>query len=97
MSYFCYRLTVSLCPNCFGTSTINFTLEDIPSYEDIVPALATYSIDINVLTENDPPIINAFSKNGTVILHNDPTEPILVSNRIMCSKVNRKSHDCQLV
>ena len=80
-SYYIYRLTISLCPHCFGTCTVNFSLEDIPPNEDIMPSRATYSIDINVLSANDPPVINAFSKNGTVILHNDPTEPILVSNK----------------
>jgi hypothetical protein len=44
-----------------------------------MPSHASYSIDINVLPANDPPVISAFSKNGTFILHNDPTEPIMVS------------------
>ncbi|XP_053400990.1 uncharacterized protein LOC123541000 [Mercenaria mercenaria] len=71
-------LTLSLCKNCYGNSSVKFSLEDKPSWDDIVPAQADYSVDIEILPLNDPPIINAFSRNGTNILPNDPTEPILI-------------------
>lgn len=74
-----FSLTVSLCENCYGKSSVTFYLEDQPDLDEISPATAQYSLDLAVVPVNDPPIINAFSSSGISILPNDPTEAILVS------------------
>ncbi|XP_060596420.1 uncharacterized protein LOC132750448 [Ruditapes philippinarum] len=71
-------LSISLCENCFGNYTVKFTIEDIPEWEEIPPAREHYSLNIEVVSVNDPPNIMVLSPNGTDILPFDPTERILI-------------------
>ncbi|WAR05119.1 hypothetical protein MAR_020488, partial [Mya arenaria] len=77
-------LRIEPCVNCYGQTTLDIDLVDIPAFDEILPAKSTGKVEINVVEINDPPTALLYSMDGQYLLESDPTEPVIVN----CSALN---------
>ncbi|VDI62203.1 Hypothetical predicted protein [Mytilus galloprovincialis] len=65
------------CRDCTGVEQIPIVLQEVQRDNAITPVFRLITLTINVAQKNDPPIV-FMTQYGQNILHDDPTEPVLV-------------------
>ncbi|KAK3612537.1 hypothetical protein CHS0354_024514 [Potamilus streckersoni] len=66
------------CKDCSGNITFSISLEDHPSAADIPSASSTFLLTVEVEEENDPPMVFLYDADGQNMLHQDPTNPVII-------------------
>ena len=77
-----HRLTIDPCGQCWGNTSVMVKLIDHPDLATITPAASTATIQIEIRQMDDAPNIFLFSSDNELLLHPDPTEPVLVCEQI---------------
>ena len=77
--YFSFSLHIALCSNCYGITTVQLIVSDIPESTEIVSAQLIVNITVEVLHVNIPPKIALYSSQRAYLLDEDPTEQVMVS------------------